>query len=225
MGAAILAALAPIAAAGIGAGASAIGQGQANRENRDMAREQMQFQERMAHSAEAFSERMANTSVQRAVADYRAAGLNPALAYDRSAASPSGVTAGGAASRSENTMRDMPNVMANAMAIKTMAAQLEQTKVLTQKARVEGRTSEINRDLAEIAKRIALAEEPHTIRLKQLERVMKELDLPQAHRTSEVFELLKIPSEGFSKIKDAAERFKEYDPKWWQTIKKPFNRK
>lgn len=231
MGAAILAALAPVAAAGIGAWASKKGQQDANTENRDMAREQMAFQERMAHSAQDFSERMANTAVQRSVADYKAAGLNPALAYERSAASPSGVTAGGAASRSENVMRDMPNIAASAMNIKQMKetialtqAQKVATEVATQKTRVEGRTSEITRDMAEIAKRVAAAEEPHTIRLKQLERIVSELDVPQAKRTAELFELLQIPSEGFSKIKGAAEMFKDYDPAWWQKIKKPFGR-
>lgn len=75
-----------------------------NEANAAQAAKQMDFQREMANSAQDFSERMANTAVQRSVADYRAAGLNPALAYERSAASPAGVTAGGASARMENTV-------------------------------------------------------------------------------------------------------------------------
>lgn len=148
-----------IPAATIGAGLaqgalSFLGGERANAANAQMAREQMDFQREMLARQEAingaqaqanrdFQERMANTAYQRAMADMRAAGLNPILAYSQGgAASPSGGAASvglpsGATARMENTLSGVLSTALQAVqAIGAIRQQAEQIQLTREQAQL-----------------------------------------------------------------------------------------
>lgn len=85
----------------------------ANKANLAIAREQMAFQERMS-----------NTEVQRRVADYLAAGINPMLATEHSASAPSGASA-------EMRPEDKTRGISSALALKQQMAALENMNAQT----------------------------------------------------------------------------------------------
>ena len=112
-------------AAGI---ASVAGSLFANRSNRASADKQMAFQERMS-----------STAAQRAVEDYKKAGLNPYLAYDRPASSP-----GGSMSVAEDSVT---KGISSASAAKVMQENIKLLQEETAKTKAERGAAEFNATL------------------------------------------------------------------------------
>lgn len=184
--AAILAALAPVAAAGIGGLFGNKGQKDANQANRESADKQMEFQREMATNAQSFSERMANTAVQRSVADYTAAGLNPALAYERSASAPTGVMAGGASSTSQNTLTDLAQLSSTAMGLKQMNEDLKTAKAQRYKIMQDADLAFEQKMEVQRARNFNKVQEPATARRQHLDNMFLELGLPGARNEAKM---------------------------------------
>lgn len=177
-------AVAPIIATGLGLREGARGQRAQNRENVNEATRQMNFQREMAHSAQDFSERMSSTAVQRSVEDYRRAGLNPALAYERSASSPAGVTAGGAKA-------DIGNVSSSALQYAQMKqaigqayqAMENQTKAVNAEVDLKTEQGKAAAAAAEVSRATTStldAVRPHELRARVLDNIIKASQTPGA---------------------------------------------
>jgi len=116
----------------IAGGLNYYGSRQANRANREMAREQMGFQERMS-----------STAYQRAVHDMEAAGINPILAYQQGGAS----SPGGASIQQQNEIGPAVN---SALDARQKAAEVQNMKSVNRNLEEQNRKIRAETELTKI---------------------------------------------------------------------------